>query len=52
MAGKLSIDLTQDIKRLNIIAKHLVSNKTVGRYKSKFKGKGIEFSGARVQRGI
>ena len=48
MASKLKIDLTEDIKHLSIIVKSMVTSRTMGRYKSKFKGKGLEFSNYRA----
>lgn len=40
---KLKIDLSELVKRLDIITKDLVSTMMVGNYKSVFKGRGLEF---------
>lgn len=40
---KLKLDLSEDIKRLEVITKYLVNTKIIGNYKSVFKGLGLEF---------
>lgn len=40
---KLRIDVSEIIKRLEIVTKGLVSTRIVGSYKSVFKGRGLEF---------
>lgn len=42
---KLRIDLSEIIKRLDIVTKELVSTRFIGNYKSVFKGRGLEFEG-------
>ncbi len=42
---KLKIDLSEIVKRLDIITKDMVSTRMVGNYKSVFKGRGLEFEG-------
>ncbi len=44
---KLKLDLSKDIKRLEVITKYLVNTKIIGDYKSVFKGRGLEFKGYR-----
>lgn len=42
---KLKIELSEIIKRLDIITRDMVSTRIVGNYKSVFKGHGLEFEG-------
>lgn len=42
---KLKIDLSEIVKRLDIVTKNLVNTGVVGNYKSVFKGRGLEFQG-------
>ncbi|MBW2974512.1 DUF58 domain-containing protein [Candidatus Woesearchaeota archaeon] len=43
MEKKLKIDLRNVIKKLEIVTRELVTSRVIGGYKSKFKGKGLEF---------
>ncbi|MBI2647118.1 hypothetical protein HYW99_01460 [Candidatus Woesearchaeota archaeon] len=43
MKKELKIDLSEGIKRLNIMTNKLVNSKFVGGYQSVFKGRGLEF---------
>lgn len=42
---KLKIDVSEIIKRLDIVTKGLVTTKLIGNYRSVFKGHGLEFEG-------
>lgn len=43
----IKIELTQAIRKLEIVTRNLVTNKMVGKYKSVFKGRGLEFESFR-----
>ena len=45
--SKLELDISQDIKKLELLVKTLVNSKLIGRYKSVFKGRGLEFESFR-----
>ena len=47
MAEKLETELSHKIKKLNIFTKRLITTRLVGRYRSRVKGKGLEFSNYR-----
>ncbi len=44
---KLNVDLTQSIKRLDIITRSMINSQIVGNYRSVFRGTGLEFNGYR-----
>ena len=44
---KLKIDLTKNIKKLEITTKKVVGTHLIGTYKSAFKGRGLEFASFR-----
>lgn len=47
MQEKLNIDLSHEIKKLEILSKRLVTSKFMGMYKARLRGKGLEFSNFR-----
>ena len=47
MPEKLNIDLSHEIKKLEILSKRLVSSKFLGMYKSRLRGRGLEFNNFR-----
>jgi len=42
--AKLRVSLTPAIGKLEVVTKSLVNTKVIGRYKSVFKGRGLEFA--------
>lgn len=44
MKKKLNVDIVPSIRRLQVVTKGLIKTKTVGSYKSVFRGKGLDFS--------
>jgi len=44
---KIAVDLTESIKKLNVIAKKMVTSDMIGSYRSVFRGKGLEFDSYR-----
>ena len=46
--GKLKIDLSFSLDRLDLVIKGLANTQFLGNYKSAFKGRGLEFESYRI----